>query len=251
VKSPFVRWIAFGLLGLLMATPALLTPTRASAEIAPATPTPSFITSAAVAIGPAPGTPLSGPGCPATGSWSEIVMPDGTRLNHISQVNIIAPGVSPTPCPGYAVPSASPSAPPDTSVTRVEDELFTYFGAWTAYLASPQFPKSGIGDHASAITGAAYGILFTGSEVRLYGAKAPYHGIATVRIDGSVPFDVDLYAAIRVDQTLVWSSGTLVPGVHRVLVTVSGRKNAASSDFSVNADRIDLVGGAFIPPLAP
>lgn len=239
------------MLGVTLAL--LLAPARASAEIPPPSPTPPN----------APGTPLSGPGCPATGSWSELVLADGTRIHHISQVNVIAPGASPTPCPGYAVPTYQPTPPPTPAppalVAHYEDDQLTYFGAtgqlcpscWRAFGSTSSTPKSGTGDHSASTAGLAYGWIFTGTRTDLLAAYAPYHGIASVRLDDGVAVDVDLYSAVRADQIVVWTSGALPDGVHRVVVKVTGRKNPASSDTIVSADRVDITGGILITPLAP
>jgi hypothetical protein len=52
---------------------------------------PPFTVSASAA--PAPGTPIQGPGCPATGSWQILGTPlaDGSYYVFISQVNILPP----------------------------------------------------------------------------------------------------------------------------------------------------------------
>lgn len=224
-----------------------------------AEPTPSFDVNGTALTGP--GSMLTGgPGCPYAGGFTEFTGPDGTRYAHISQINIItSPCPSATPLP-TAAPTPSPSPTPAPVVTKVDDAAFTYFGAaagiapatttaWTAYPLDT-FNKYGVGDHASGVTNAAFGFIFTGTEVRLFSAVAPYHGIAAVSLDGSAAVDVDFYSSTRMDQAPVYYSGALAPGIHRIIVKVTGRKNAASTDVGITADRADITGGTIIPPLS-
>lgn len=182
--------------------------------------------------------------------------PDGTRYHVIHQINRVG-AAAPTPSP-TAAPSSSPSPAP--TIVTVDDAAFTYFGAanglapatTTAWAANDLggLPKYGVGDHSSTTTAAAYGLIFTGTQVRLYAATAPFHGIASVSLDSAAASDVDLYSAARADQALIYDSGVMAAGIHRVLVRVTGRKNAASTNVVVAADRADIVGGAIIPPLS-
>lgn len=231
---------------------------RASAEIPPPSPTPSFSLSATATFGPALGLPIAGPGCPATASWSILSspLPDGSYYVHISQVNILSPAS--TPCPGTTpVPTPSPSPEPTPTptpvptVTRVEDEVLTYTGLWDLFPPSASFPKSGRGDHSSKAVGATYGMIFTGTQINLIATYAPHHGIGSLRIDDGPLVDVDFYAFVRADQAVVWRSGPLGPGVHRLVMTVTGRKNPSSTDTYISIDAIDITDGALIPPLSP
>jgi len=155
------------------------------------------------------------------------------------------PTVAPTPVPTVAPTPAPTVAPP---LLSVNDTSFTYAGTWGTSAASPKYQGD---DHYSSVTGSTYSISFNGTSLLLYAARAPYHGIAAVSVDGGLESDIDLYASTRVDQALVFTTPTLVNGTHTVQVRVTGRKNAASSEFIVNADRVDIAGTFNAPAPTP
>lgn len=85
-----------------------------------------------------------------------------------------------------------------------------------------------------------YQVVFNGTRVDVYMGKASSHGIAAISIDGGAETMVDLYAATRADQVLVWSSPILSAGTHTLKVRVTGTKNASSSNTWVIGDRVDV-----------
>jgi len=80
---------------------------------------------------------------------------------------------------------------------------------------------------------------------------ASHHGIGAVSIDGGPESDVDFYSATRLEQALVYSTPTLSNTTHTVKMRVTGRKNPASTDFVVTADRADIVGTLVAPIPTP
>jgi lysophospholipase L1-like esterase len=127
-------------------------------------------------------------------------------------------------------------------VVSVNDSQFSYdnTGNW------PSGSQSGAwqGDnHWSGVSGASYQVLFSGTQAHLYGAKAPWHGIAAVSVDGGAETTVDTYAATRADDVWLWSSPVLAAGPHSLKVRVTGQKNASSSGTYVVADRVDIANG--------
>lgn len=100
-------------------------------------------------------------------------------------------------------------------------------------------------NHWSNTASASYQVPFSGTQVKLYGGRAPWHGIAAVSIDGGAETNVDTYAATRADGVLLWSSPVLVAGTHSMKVRVTGMKNANSANTYLTADRADIVGGGF------
>lgn len=79
---------------------------------------------------------------------------------------------------------------------------------------------------------------FYGTSATLIARKDRYFGIASVSIDGSAAASVDLFAASRLNQQEVWSSGPLTDGLHWIKVSYSGKKNGQSSGTEVNLDAI-------------
>ena len=170
-----------------------------------------------------------------------------------SSFSVTAPTASPTPAPTAAPtapPAPSPTAQPTTApqLLSVNDTSFTYAGTWLTSAAAPKYLGD---DHYSSVTGSTYSITFNGTSLLLYAARAPYHGIAAVSVDGGLESDIDLYAATRVDQALLFTTPTLANGTHTVRIRVTGRKNPASTEFLVNADRVDIAGTLVAPAPTP
>jgi lysophospholipase L1-like esterase len=128
-------------------------------------------------------------------------------------------------------------------VTSVNDTQFGYdsLSNW----ASGWQPGAWQGDNRwSNVTNASYEVSFDGSQVHLYGAKAPWHGIAAVSVDGGAETSVDTYSATRSDGAWLWSSPVLAPGPHKMKVRVTGLKNPSATGTYVVADRVDVVNRA-------
>lgn len=139
-----------------------------------------------------------------------------------------------------------PQTPPPTGDTvQLNDGTvgtgtgqFEFIGTWESGTGTAKFQAD---DHFSNATNATYGVRFNGTQAKLYGSAAPHHGIATVSVDSGAAVDVDFYASTRQDQKLLWTSSVLNAGTHTLTVKVSGRKNAASTGYHINADRVDVL----------
>lgn len=118
---------------------------------------------------------------------------------------------------------------------------FQYTGTWSYATGSPGKYQSD--DHFSDTTGATARITLTGTRIVLYGSKAPWHGIATVSIDGGAQTSVDYYAAARQDNVVLYTSPPLPAGSHTVTLTVTGTTNPAATDGVVTIDRITATQG--------
>lgn len=129
-----------------------------------------------------------------------------------------------------------------SSTTTVNDTQFSYDNTanW------PYGWQSGANqsdNHWSNVPNASYQLQFTGTQVNVYGGRAPNHGIAAISVDGGAETSVDTYAATRADNVLLWSSPTLAAGLHTLKVRVTGTRNANSANTYISADRVDIVGG--------
>ncbi|HMA46061.1 MAG TPA: hypothetical protein VKP11_02465, partial [Frankiaceae bacterium] len=90
-----------------------------------------------------------------------------------------------------AHPATNAPPPPaaDTAGAVVVDDAavgtgpnqFSYAGEWQTSAGAGKYAGS---DHYSATAGATATVRFTGTGITLYGAKAPWHGTATVSVDG-------------------------------------------------------------------
>jgi lysophospholipase L1-like esterase len=164
---------------------------------------------------------------------------------------------------GWLIPSPSPDFadtfhPNDTGYQKVRDRLvpilLPYLGGVTTvndtqfnYDSTANWPsgwQSGAwqnDNHWSNLTNASYEVPFNGTQVHLYGARAPWHGIAAVSVDGGPETSVDTYGATRTDGAWLWSSPVLALGTHTLKVRVTGLKNPSASGTYVAADRVDIV----------
>jgi alpha-L-rhamnosidase len=79
------------------------------------------------------------------------------------------------------------------------------------------------------------------TQLKYYATKSTDEGQADVYIDNVFKQTVDLYASARTASTLLYDSGTLPQGSHTLKVVVKGTKNAASTDYWVECDRIDVM----------
>ena len=173
-----------------------------------------------------------------------------TWVDPATTFSVTAPTPTPTPTlPPTPAPTVAPT--PTTApvpATSLNDTVFIYNGTWAISNAAPKYLGD---DHYSSTPGSSYTVSFIGTQVLLYAAVAPYHGIGSISLDGGASRDVDFYSATRTDQKLMYTSPVLPSGTHSLTVTVTGRKNAASTEAIINADRADVVGGGLGPTPTP
>ena len=94
------------------------------------------------------------------------------------------------------------------TVATLNDSQFSYdsTGNWPYGWQSGAYKND---NHWSNTAGAFYQVPFNGTQVKLYGARAPAHGIAAVSIDNGAESSIDTYAATRADGVLLWTSPAL------------------------------------------
>jgi hypothetical protein len=130
----------------------------------------------------------------------------------------------------------------------VNDTSFSYGGSWTTSTGTGKYLSD---DHYSSSVGSTFSITFTGTLLRLYSAVDAHHGIGAVSVDGGPETDMNLYAPVRQEQMLVYTTPALANTTHTVTVRVTGRKDPASTGFVVTADRADIVGTVVTPTPTP
>ena len=118
---------------------------------------------------------------------------------------------------------------------------FAYQGSGWVYAGEKTAHQSD--NHYSKQAGDSVRIRFVGTNLKYYGAKANNHGVAAFSVDGGAETKVDCYAANRDANALLFDTGTLSYGAHVLEVRVTGEKNAASSDYYLNADKIEVSAG--------
>jgi hypothetical protein len=151
---------------------------------------------------------------------------------------VVSASTAPTPTPSASVSSTSAAINDNTTGSGANQ--FQYTGVWSSAAGDPL--KYQGDDHYSNVSGSVARIGVTGTRIVLYGAKAPWHGIAAVSIDGGTPTMVDYYASTRQDGVAVYTSPPLTRGGHVLTVSVSGTRSAASTDTVVTVDQVSVVG---------
>ncbi len=110
-----------------------------------------------------------------------------------------------------------------------------YIGSWTLSSPWPLAYNSTL--NWSKNTEDAFTFTFYGNSIYYFYTKASNRGKAAVTIDGvNMPL-IDLYSASTVwqAQTTYTNLGT---GIHTIHISVSGQKNANSSDYYVDVDKL-------------
>ncbi|MGN9813431.1 glycoside hydrolase family 30 protein [Micromonospora sp. BQ11] len=113
-----------------------------------------------------------------------------------------------------------------------------YQGTWGYYAGQSGAYQND--NHYSTSAGATATVAFNGSQIRLYGARDPGHGIGAVSIDDGPETTVDYYAASRSDNVLLWTSPLLSNQPHTLKLRVTGTKNSSATSFYVTLDRVDI-----------
>ena len=94
---------------------------------------------------------------------------------------------------------------------------------------------------AGTVTTDAAEWLYFGYGLRLWAPKGPDMGIVQVFLDGVSQGNVDLYAAAATVSAVVLTLQSVVLGQHRVKLQPTNTKNAASTNFVVTADAIEVM----------
>lgn len=144
---------------------------------------------------------------------------------------------------GLLLPELQKYLGSNSTPTTVNDTQFSYDNVanWPSGWQSGAHQND---NHWSNVPNAYYQLQFTGTQVNVYGGRAPMHGIAAISVDGGPETSVDTYAATRADNVLLWSSPTLAAGPHTLRVRVTGTRNPSSANNYITADRVDIVGGS-------
>ena len=134
--------------------------------------------------------------------------------------------------------TTEPPPPPTPTWTRVEQNRtgVTYSGSWTTYSNSS---ASGGSYRRSGSKGSVAAFTFNGTGVRWIGVASTSGGIATVKIDGVVVATVDQYAPSASWKKVMFESTGLVAGSHKISITVTGTKNASSSNYRTFVDAFE------------
>lgn len=131
-----------------------------------------------------------------------------------------------------------------------------YSSGWNVNSNAAGENKYGGADHWTANRGSVTTIKFKGTGITVYAAKASWHGIYSVSLDGAAKPNIDTYSASRIDQAAVLVLSGLTNADHTLVLTNTGNKNAASSNIITAIDRVDVSSttapaGDTVAPSAP
>lgn len=130
----------------------------------------------------------------------------------------------------------------DDAAVGTAEHQFHYSGGWTGHSFDNNSERFDGTTSWCNQPGESATVDFVGSQVRLFGVTDPGHGIVGVSVDGGDEVEVDLYAAGPTTfNRLVYQSPNLCPGSHSIRVSVTGKKNPASTGIYASLDRLQVV----------
>src|SRR5262249_2895804 len=129
-----------------------------------------------------------------------------------------------------------------TLYTRLEEwnPFIAYTGTWFPY-ASPNSGHSGGTAKLALDAGSKFSVSFTGAgELKWFGCKDEWAGIARVFLDGTLRATVDTYSTPGRCRQLIFSIPGIGPGSHNFTVEVTGTRNPASKSNWVWIDTVEI-----------
>ena len=129
-----------------------------------------------------------------------------------------------------------------TLYTRLEEwnPFIAYTGTWFPN-ASPNSGHSGGAAKLALDAGSKFSVSFTGAgELKWFGCKDEWAGIARVFLDGTLRATVDTYSAPGSCRQLIFSLPGIGPGSHTFTVEVTGTRNPASHSNWIWIDTVEI-----------
>jgi len=137
---------------------------------------------------------------------------------------------------------------PIVSHLQETDPGVVYSGTWTqdpsaawsgGGVATVPDPPHG-GARFTTTAGDKITLTFRGTSIAWQSGRGPDFGIATVQVDGGAPAEVDTYSPATKFQEVVFKATGLADAVHKLTITATGRKNAASTGAKIVVDAFDV-----------
>ena len=126
-------------------------------------------------------------------------------------------------------------------------EQIVYTGSWSV-VSDPGY-SGGTYKRSESASAAAY-VTFNGNIIEIFGRRGPDMGKVLVRLDNGTAQELDLYSPTAQRDLLGRFIGT-GNGDHTLSFVAIGTKNAASSDFDVCIDAIDIGGTTVADETSP
>lgn len=117
------------------------------------------------------------------------------------------------------------------------DAQFVYNGVWTTSSDAGHYLGA---EKESSTAGATVDYTFTGTRAKLYSYFGPWSGKCDVYVDNIYKTTIDQYNPTVSYQQLVYDTGVLTNGTHKVGYYVKHTKNISSGGYTVGVDKIVL-----------
>jgi hypothetical protein len=175
-------------------------------------------------------------------SWTSPVLASGSHT-----LTIVATGNKNAASAGstIAIDRAQVNTAPVAAETVVDGNVkgtgtgqFNYSSGW-GFTTGVSDMYAGTANW-SPTAGQTATFAFAGTQIKLYTVRDTDQGIMSVAVDNATPVDVDDYAASRNAAGLTWTSPALAAGNHTLRISVTGRKNAASSGTTIAIDKVQF-----------
>jgi hypothetical protein len=117
-------------------------------------------------------------------------------------------------------------------------QLIRYRGRWTARRLAGFYKGDG---HIARKAGSRISFVFHARQARIYGLTSPACGLARVFVDGKLRASIDTYSTSRRTRQILFDTGVLASGKHRVELRLTGKKSTLSSASTIALDSVEIV----------
>ena len=128
---------------------------------------------------------------------------------------------------------------PHTAVQNDSNrKLIRYSGRWTSRHLTGFTNGDG---HVARKAGSRMSFVFHARQARICGLTSPGSGRAQVYVDGKLRANLDTYSTSWRTRQILFDTGVLASGKHRVELRVTGEKSVLSSDSAIALDSLEIV----------
>jgi pectate lyase len=117
-------------------------------------------------------------------------------------------------------------------------KLIRYRGLWKRKAAAGFAYGDG---HIASKAGSRMSFVFRARQARIYGLTSPAGGRARVFVDGKLCANLDTYSTRWRTRQILFDTGVLARGKHRVELRVTGKRDALSSGAAIALDSVEIV----------
>ncbi|HEY6926675.1 MAG TPA: hypothetical protein VI653_24530 [Steroidobacteraceae bacterium] len=184
-------------------------------------------------------------GCGGGGGGAQSSTPMGST----SAPTTSPPGSSAPPPPPAASAPAAPGKIDDSDAAIIYSRGNDKTSNWSHFQPSPEDYQQG--EHSSnfvrgggPVSGAGVVVNFSGTGITWIGKQGPNYGVASYSLDGGPAKTVDTYNSKQVNQNPNLTISGLASESHVLSISLTAKKNAASSGYYQTVDAFDVEGSA-------